>query len=283
MVKTYYALTKPGIIYGNALNAVAAFFLASRGHIDVVLGIAAIVGLSLIVACGCVLNNIIDRDIDALMERTKKRAIVRGEVSVQSAGIYAFFLGITGAGALLFTNLLTLAVALFGLFAYVCLYSLWSKRYTIHSTLIGAISGAIPPVVGYCAVTNSLDLGALILFVILGLWQLPHAWAIAVYRFSDYKAASVPVLPVAHGMYVTKIYMAISSALLLPALGALTFFGYTGNTYLVIMIEIGTAWLVLSLYGFKTMDETKWGRRMFLASLIMILAFCIMISLDWSR
>ena len=282
MIHEYYRLVKPGIIYGNLLNVAGAFLLASRGSINFILFAITLLGIALIIASGCVFNNYLDRDIDAQMERTKKRALVRGTISGNSALIFASVLGILGAISLLFTNLLTLVIALFGLFAYVCLYSLWSKRYTVHSTLIGAISGAIPPVVGYCAVTNSLDTGAIILFLILAAWQLPHAFAIAVYRFDDYKAAAIPVLPVQKGIFVTKVYMALSTGLFFCSILSLYLFGYTGIVYLIALSALSFAWLALSIAGFFTSNDTLWGQRMFLLSLVIIFSFCVLIAIDWS-
>jgi len=159
-LKTYYYLTKPGIIRGNAVTAAAGFLLAAGLHPDLGLFLATLVGLSLIVASACVLNNCLDRRIDAAMARTQRRALVRGLVSTRAAIIYATILGLTGAALLAaFTNLLTLGLALFGLFAYVVLYGI-AKRRTVHGTVVGSISGAVPPVVGYTAVTGSLDHGA---------------------------------------------------------------------------------------------------------------------------
>ena len=119
MIKTYYNLTKPGIIYGNAITATAGFFLASQGQIDWQLLLAALVGLSLIIASGCVFNNLFDRDIDSRMERTKNRALAKGSISKQSAIIYAITLGLVGTLVLMnYTNFLTTLVALTRLFIY---------------------------------------------------------------------------------------------------------------------------------------------------------------------
>ena len=280
-IREYYRLTKPGIIYGNDIAVIGGFLLASRWHVDVLLLIATLLGISLIMASGCVFNNYIDRDIDAVMERTKHRALVEGRIPGTSALIFGTCLYIVGAAILaLFTNATTLTVAIFGLIVYVFFYSLWSKRYSVHSTLIGAMAGAVPPVVGYCAVTNNFDTAAVLLFLILAIWQLPHAFAIAIYRLKDYAAASIPVLPVAYGVHTTKVAMSTSIA----AFGAisllLTRYGYTGYLYLVVMTVVSLVWFIESIRGFKTADDVRWGRRMFFFSLIALLIFCAMISLD---
>jgi protoheme IX farnesyltransferase len=193
MIRDYYNLTKPGIIYGNALVAVAGFFFASKGTVDWWLLCAMLVGLSAIIACGCVINNIFDRKIDAKMERTKKRAMVAGTISQQRASLFAAALGTLGIEVLWhYTNLLTLFVALAGLGIYVCLYTPLKPRSAM-ALFVGAAAGAVPPVVGYVAVTNTLDWFAGALFVALYLWQIPHFLAIATYRYTEYTAAGVPL------------------------------------------------------------------------------------------
>lgn len=279
-MKDYYLITKPGIIYGNAITVVAGFLLASRGYIDWQLLLATLVGLSLVVASGCVMNNYIDRDIDALMERTKARAMAQGRISTRSALVYAVVLGFIGLGILFFyTNILAVVASLVGLFVYVVVYSMWLKRTSTHGTIVGSISGAMPPVVGYLAVTGSIDLGAVILFLILALWQMPHSFAIAIYRLEDYAKAGIPVLPVKKGIQITKIQMLIYVALFVMATFALAVFGYTGYVYLSVMTTLGLGWLALSARGFWTTSDKLWSRNMFIYSIVVLVAFSIMISL----
>lgn len=278
MISDYYQLTKPRIIYGNAITVVAGFMLASRGHINLLLLLATLAGLSLVVASGCVFNNYIDRDIDGLMERTKNRTLVKGVVTTRSALVYAILLGLLGIFILFFyTNFLTVVVALGGLFVYVVAYSLWLKRRSVYGTIVGSIAGAVPPVVGYLAVSNSIDLGAVILFFILALWQMPHSFAIAIYRLSDYASANIPVLPVKKGILVTKIHMLVYIALFIIAALMLPVFGYAGYTYFFAMTLLGLVWLGLCARGFKTPDNKLWARHMSVFSLIIIVAFCVMI------
>ncbi|MBI5077955.1 MAG: protoheme IX farnesyltransferase [Candidatus Yonathbacteria bacterium] len=279
MIKDYYSLAKPGIIYGNAITVVAGFMLAVKGHIDWLLLITTLVGVSLVVASGCVFNNFIDRDIDASMERTKNRALVKGAVSLRGALVYGTILGFTGIAILAFcTNVLTVATALAGLFVYVVVYSLWFKRRSIHGTIIGSISGAVPPVVGYLAVSNNIDTGAIILFFILALWQMPHSFAIAIYRIDDYIKAGIPVLPAKKGILVTKIQMLIYVALFVIATFALAVFGYAGYAYFFTMALFGTLWFGLSVRGFWATDDKLWARNMFIYSIGVIAAFATAVS-----
>lgn len=278
----YYLLMKPGIILGNLITALAGFLLASRGRLDLWLFLATLAGLSLIVASACVFNNYIDRKIDKKMQRTKDRSLVKGLISEPSALIFASFLGFAGSYVLLsFTNLLALTVALSGFFVYVVLYSFW-KAHTIYGTAIGSIAGATPPVVGYCAVSGQLDAPALIFFIMMVLWQMPHFYAIAIWHLEDYKRAEIPLLPVIKGVLKTKIHMVLYVMAFLPVSLLLTPFGSTGYLYLAVTLLLGTWWLFLSIKGFDTENDVLWARQMFRLSLILITSICFVIPLDVS-
>jgi heme o synthase len=279
-LKEYYRLAKPGIIYGNAITAIAGFLLASKGYVNFALLLAMLVGISLVVASGCVFNNYIDRDIDAKMERTKHRALVKGTISGMSAIIYGATLFALGVLVLaLNTNPLTVGLALGGFFFYVVVYSLWGKRGTVYGTVIGSISGAVPPVVGYCAVSNNFDLGAILLFVILILWQMPHFFAIAMYRVDEYAAAGIPVLPLKKGNRAAKLQMTLYIIAFIVTALLLTVFGYTGYVYFAVVAVFGLVWLGLCVQGFRAKDDKVWARKMFLFSLVMILLLSIMLSI----
>jgi protoheme IX farnesyltransferase len=276
----YYLITKPGIILGNLVTVAAGFLLASKGEFHFWLFFATLIGLAFIIASACVFNNFIDRPIDKKMERTKNRPLVTGLISGQNAIIFAIFLGIIGNLVLFFfTNLLTVTVASIGFFVYVFCYSLWKCR-TIYGTAIGSIAGAVPPVVGYCAVSNHFDLGAVILFTIMILWQMPHFFSIAMWHFDDYAAADIPVLPVKKGMLRTKIHMVLYIVGFILATTLLTLFDYTGNLYLIATMAVGLAWLGLCLKGFKSDNDQLWGRHMFRLSLLMIATLCFLIPFD---
>jgi protoheme IX farnesyltransferase len=188
----YYQLAKPGIVYGNALTAAAGFVLASQGSIDWLLFFAMLLGISLIVASAAVTNNVFDSDIDALMERTKGRALATGAIQPQNALLFATILGLLGIGALLYTNLLALGIAIFGWIMYVAVYTPL-KRQSAYSLFVGAVAGAVPPVVGYVSVTHTLDMTAFALFAFLFVWQVVHFIAIAIYRYDEYTRAGIPL------------------------------------------------------------------------------------------
>lgn len=234
----------------------------------------------MVISSACVFNNYLDRDIDAKMARTRKRELVSGSVSSKNALIYASVLGFAGSMILgVYTNTLTQLIALVGLFAYVVVYGV-AKRATVHGTVIGSISGAVPPVVGYCAVTGRLDTAALLLFLILVFWQMPHFYAIASYRSADYASAGIPVLPLKHGAKNTKHQIVGYILAFIVATMLLSVFGYTSVSYLVVITLVGLAWLRLALAGFKAKDDDAWAHKLFRFSLIVTLVFSIMISIN---
>ncbi len=278
MIREYYSLTKPGIVYGNLLTAAAGFLLAAHWHVRIGLLLATLAGTTLIIASACVFNNYIDRGIDRRMSRTKKRALVRGLISPRRAIIYATVLGVAGFLALaLWVNWLVFGIGAVAFFDYVVLYGL-AKRYSVHSTLVGSISGAAPVVAGCCAVTGRFDVGALLLFLILVLWQMPHFYAIAMYRFDDYEAAGLPVLTVKHGMKNAKLQIRLYIVAFIAASALLTVFGYIGFVYLVVMLGLGAAWLWLAVGGPRSVDNARWARQIFRFSLIVILGLSLMLS-----
>ncbi len=262
---------------GNAITAAGGFALASKGHFDFGLFLAALAGLSLIIASACAFNNYIDRNADQMMPRTQKRALAMGVIPPRNAIVFATSLALLGALLLAsFVNLMTTMIALFGFTVYVLVYSFLKYR-TVHGTLIGSIAGAVPPVVGYCAVNNRFDLCAFLLFILIALWQMPHFFAIAIYRLDEYAAASIPVLPLKKGIPATKIQMLLYVIAFGICSLMLTVFGYTGPLYTIIAAVIGLVWIALSIQGFKADDDKLWARKMFLFSLVAVTALCAVI------
>lgn len=237
-------------------------------------------GLSFVIASACVFNNYIDRGIDEKMSRTKKRALVTKMISEKNALIYGTILGIVGSSLLLFfTNILTAFIAFVGFFFYLVMYGIWKRRSEL-GTVVGSISGAVPPVVGYCAVSNHFDLAALLLFAILVFWQMPHFYAIAIFRKEDYAAAAIPVLPLKKGLFHTKIQMFLYVVAFIVSVSLLTVFHYTGYAYLIIVGLVSLVWLGISIRGFRVSDDKRWARSMFFVSILLILVFSFMLSVN---
>ncbi len=283
MISKYLRVTKPGIIFGNVISVAGGFFLASRGDIHLWTFVATAIGVSLVVASGCVFNNVIDRDIDQRMERTRSRPLATGEISPWAANLYASCLGLAGVSVLaIWTNWMAVAVVAVGFAVYVGAYSLYMKRHSVYGTLVGSLAGAAPPIVGYCAVRGSFDTGALILLVMFSLWQMPHSYAIAIFRFKDYAAASIPVLPVSKGVAAAKYQIVFYILAFGAATAMLTVSGYAGYNYLVVAVAMCAYWLYMALSGFNTGDDRVWARKVFMFSILIITTLSVMMSVDFN-
>ena len=277
--RQYYRLAKPGIVYGNLIAAVAGFLLASTDGFNTGLFVATMVGTGLVIAAGCVFNNYTDIAIDSKMARTKRRALVTGAIKPRPALIYGMVLLALGFATLIqWTNGLTVLAGIVGIFGYVVLYAV-AKRTTIHGTLVGTISGSMPPVAGYVAVTNRLDTAALLLFFVLVFWQMAHFYAIALFREADYKAAHIPVLPLVKGVRATKIQIILYIIAFIITTMLLPLYGYGGYSFAILLFALGCWWLYIAIKDFSIRDDTKWARKVFRFSLYVLLAFSLMLSL----
>ncbi len=275
-LRRYYDLTKPGIIYGNSIPAIAGFILAGRGKIDWLLLIETLVGIAGVIAAGCVYNNVLDRNIDMAMARTRLRPLPTGAISITNALIFGTVLGVIGFTMLsIFTNFLTVLTGIVGITCYVAAYGFF-KRRSVHGTLVGSIAGAMPPVAGYLAVSNRLDLTSLFLFLVLVCWQMPHFYSIAMYRHKDYKAAGLPVLPLVHGFAAARRDSLVYIIGFGVAAVALTFTAHLGIIYAFFATILCLTWLVFSLR--KQPDSGRWARSMFKLSLLMMVSISVMIA-----
>lgn len=277
----YCKLTKPGIIMGNAMTATAGYFLGSSTFTFTPWAIM-LLGLSFVIGSACILNNYIDRKADQQMKRTQSRPLAAGSISATHAICLAIILAIFGFGILAVqVHILSAVLAFIGFFVYLILYT-FSKYHTSASTWIGSIAGGIPPLVGYTAIHPHLDMEAWLLFLIVALWQMPHFFAIAIYRLEEYKAAAIPVYPLQKGMLSTKIQMLIYVIFFASAVFLLSFLGYAGTFYMLIMSIISIAWIVLCIRGFQPVQDKKWARKMFFFSLQAMTVLCFMIAIDRS-
>jgi protoheme IX farnesyltransferase len=280
-IKDYVLVAKPGIVFGNLISAAAGFFLASKGRVDGLALPATLIGISLVVASGCMFNNCVDRNLDRKMVRTRHRALAQGLISPQTVVAYATILGLAGL-ALLWaaTNLLAVSIVLAGLVIYVGVYSLYLKRHSVYAALIGSLAGAAPPLAGYCAFTGRFDLGAVILLAVFSLWQMPHCYAIAILRFEDYTNAAIPVLPVKQGIAAAKKHMVGYILAFMAATLMLTVGGYTGYRTLAVATGLGLSWLYLAWWGYKAKDERLWAKKLFIFSILTIFMLSVMMSID---
>ena len=265
----FKALIKIGIVNSNMITVFTGFFFAMQlssmkflANLDLL--IFVLLGSGLIVAGSAVLNNLIDRDIDPVMTRTKSRPTVTGRFNASAVLALALAFIIIGEVLLFSTSTAAGLWGLAGVFSYVVLYSMWSKRKHVGNTVVGSISGAIPPLIGWAAVEPSLGAGAWALFLIMFIWQPPHFYALAMRRTEEYRAANIPMLPVVKGFHRTKKSMLGWVLLLFPLPLLLMDLG-VGFMILATVLNIG--WLYLAVRGFKAKDDIKWATGMFVYSL----------------
>lgn len=277
--RSYLQLIKPGITLSNTMSAAAGFLLASSIFgFNWVTFSAAIGGVALVIASACVANNILDRTIDKKMKRTSKRDVARGTINVPQALLYTFVLGAAGFTLLfLWTNLLTFWLGVIAYVWYVAVYGL-AKRTTEFSTIIGGVAGALPPMAGYTALSGNIDAAAILLFLILFFWQLPHFYAISMFRQADYASAGLPVWAVKYGMRSTKLQIFISVVLYAVAVVLLYVYGYVGLSYLVISSALSLYWIYKGASLYRSINDSKWARTMFGVSLLVLLAMCLLIA-----
>ncbi|WP_260498097.1 heme o synthase [Pseudomonas sp. MSSRFD41] len=271
-----WQLVKPGIVVGNLIAVLGGYFLASRGQwYQPRLLLATALGTTLVVAGGCVLNNCIDRDIDRRMVRTCHRVMALRACPLGLAAGYGVLLA--GLGLVLLqrcSNDLAAALAGLGLLFYVGLYSLWFKRRSLYGTAVGSLAGAMPPVIGYCALSARFDAPALWLLLMFCCWQIPHAHAIALYRHDDLRAAGLPILTMARGrrQIVIGILAFVLSAMALGLSRAMDM------AWFLVIGGLGGYWLAVALARPGHGEERRWARRMFGWSIVLVLASSLMMS-----
>jgi protoheme IX farnesyltransferase len=246
-LRDYFVLAKPGIVALVLVSALTGIFLGSRGAADSALILMALLGIGTATAGAAVLNNYFDRDIDPLMERTSGRALAKGTIAPASALMLGSALVAASVPLLAIgVNPLTAGLTMLAVFTYVVLYGMVLKRRSPAANQIGGLSGALPPVLGYAAVTGSVGVEALILFAIVAIWQQPHALSLALKYRADYAKASIPVIPVAKGVPATKWRIFFYTVLLLPASAMPYLTGVAGQWYLATAIVAGLVYLALS-------------------------------------
>ncbi|MFC4893075.1 heme o synthase [Pseudofrancisella aestuarii] len=276
--KKYLQLAKPGIIFGNLITLTGGFLLATHRHIGfehLSLYLYVMIGVALMIGSGCVFNNCIDQDIDAEMTRTKNRPLVTGQISTFSAIIYGMILLTAGSIVLYYlVNPLTLWIILVGFVVYVVVYTIM-KRYSVHATLLGGISGAIPPVAGYTALTSQLDLNALSLFLILFFWQIPHSYAISIRHMKDYKRVGIPLLVIVKGLEITKKMILVYMVLFILSCALPFIIGTADIISFIITMFVAIFWLVISIKAMNLEDEQVWSKKVFLTSVWVITVICL--------
>ena len=267
--KDFLALIKIGIVNSNLITVFTGLWLAFQfsdknflDHMDIL--VYTIVGSALIIAGSAAMNNYIDTDIDPLMASKRARPTVTGRFKPSAVLALAISFIVIGELFLFSASVSAGLFGIAGILAYVVLYSMWSKRRHVGNTIVGSISGAIPPLIGWAAVEPTLGTGAWALFLIMFIWQPPHFYALAMKRTEEYRAANIPMLPVVKGFHRTKKSMLAWVFLLFPLPFLLM---ELGIGFIILATALNIGWLVLAIQGFKAADDLKWAKKMFIYSL----------------
>lgn len=237
--RAYYQLTKPKVVALLVLTAWVGMMLATPAPPNLTLVVLASLGIGLVSSAAAAFNHVLDQKIDAQMARTYMRPLPKGRLTSLQAVTFACLLAITGFTILLVAvNTLTAVLTLFGLFGYAVVYTLLLKRATPQNIVIGGVAGALPPVLGWTAITGSLSGEALLLMMIIFTWTPPHFWALAIHRCGDYAKANIPMLPVTHGIEFTKTAILLYTCLLFLVCLLPYLVGMTGAIYLAASIYL---------------------------------------------
>lgn len=276
-----YRLTKPGVTYGNLITTIAGYLFAANGMIDWVVFAALTIGTWAVIASACVINNYLDQDIDAIMTRTKKRPLLTGEVTPFQARVFGTILGITGTLLLsIFTNLWVAGIGVIGWFVYVWLYGVLGKRKSVHGTLVGAVSGAVPIWAGWLAVYPGFDIIGLLLFLVIFFWQMPEFYAISIFRKDEYAKAGVPVSAVIRGVPATVRQIFVYSFLTITSALLLVMSPLTSWVTFVVFSLVSLRWLSIVWAGLCADEPVIWAKKEFHFALIFLVVFCIIISVN---
>jgi heme o synthase len=248
LLQDYLTLCKPKVILVMLLTACVGMHLATQQAVPWNILVFGILGIALSGSAAAVINHLVDRHIDAKMQRTAQRPIANKRISAQNALCFSFILGSSGLFILSFyINLLTAVLTLATLLGYALLYTLFLKHRTPQNIVIGGAAGAMPPLLGWTAVTGEPSAFAWLLVLIIFAWTPPHFWALAIYRKEDYQKASIPMLPNTHGISFTKFCIVLYT-LLLCVITLLPYAAYmSGPFYLISALCLGAAFLVQSL------------------------------------
>ncbi len=257
LLKSYYQLCKPNVVYMMLICAFVGMLLAEQSVGSYSYLFVSLVGIAFCAASAAAINQVIDRKSDASMTRTDQRPLPKGELSATHASLFAVLIGITGATILyVYVNTLTMLLTIASLIGYAFIYTVYLKRATPQNIVIGGLAGAAPPLLGWSAVTNTIDPYALLLVLIIFVWTPPHFWALAIYRKEEYAKESIPMLPVTHGVMFTKLQIVLYTIILfivslLPYVVLMS-----GIIYLISALALSSVFLYYSInLYFSDSDE----------------------------
>jgi len=276
----YLTLCKPKVVSLIVFTAVVGMFLATPNMVPWDVLIYGTIGIGLAASSAATINHVIDYRIDSIMARTMRRPLPEGRISVVNAIIFAWFLGTISMGILAFlVNTLTAGLTALSLIGYGFIYSMFLKRATPQNIVIGGAAGAAPPVLGWTAVTGTLDPNSLLLFLIIFVWTPPHFWALAIYRRDDYAAADIPMLPVTHGVEFTRLQILLYTILLFVVTLLPYLVGMSGLFYLVGAVLLGAGFLYYAILMRFNHDD-RLAMRTFSYSIIYLMLLFAFLLID---
>tara|TARA_B100001059_G_scaffold12372_1_gene9946 strand:+ start:2346 stop:3215 length:870 start_codon:yes stop_codon:yes gene_type:complete len=256
LLKSYYELCKPNVVYMMLICALVGMLLAEQYVSSYLYLFISLSGIALCAASAAAINQVIDRETDASMTRTDQRPLPQGELSPTHASIFAFVIGALGAMILyFFVNTLTMILTISSLIGYAFIYTVYLKRATPQNIVIGGLAGAAPPLLGWSSVTNTIDPYALLLVLIIFVWTPPHFWALAIYRKDEYAKESIPMLPVTHGVEFTKLQIVLYTIILFIVSVLPYIVLMSGIIYLVSALILSSIFLYYSIKLFVSEDN----------------------------
>jgi protoheme IX farnesyltransferase len=278
--RDYYELCKPNVVWLMILTAIVGMCMATPGAVPIDIVIFASTGIALCAASAAAVNHLADQHIDAIMARTSGRPLVRGKIDSQGAAIFAFVLGSLGMFILLtWVNALTAWLTLASLVGYAFVYTLYLKRATPQNIVIGGLAGAMPPLLGWTAVTNQIDGHAILLVLIIFFWTPPHFWALAIARKEEYAKVDIPMLPVTHGCRYTAVQSLIYAVALLVTTIVPVALGLSSWLYLAGALVLGGMFIFHAVTVLRTLDNRR-AMKMFWFSIVYLMAIFPLMLLD---
>ncbi|KJV07056.1 heme o synthase [Methylocucumis oryzae] len=278
--KNYLTLCKPNVVLEMLFTAFVGMLLASPGMPPIATVVYGIIGIALAASSAAAINHFIDRKADAQMSRTENRPLPKGQLTVANVLVFAVILGLLSMLILvLLVNPLTAVLTFVSLFGYAIVYTLYLKRATPQNIVIGGFFGATPPLLGWCAITNTIDAYALLLVLIIFVWTPPHFWALAIARREEYAKVNIPMLPVTHGVEFTRLQILLYTVLLLIASLLPYLTGMSGLIYLGFALPLSIGFIVLALLMMKT-KTNKTAMQTFAYSIVYITALFAVLLVD---
>lgn len=278
--RDYLELCKPRVVLLMLLTVVVGMYLATPGWVSLSLIAYSLVGIGFCAGSAAAINHLVDRHIDSIMARTKKRPVAHGRVSVMQALWFAIIMALIGLSILaVYVNKLTALLTFITIIGYAGVYTGYLKRATSQNIVIGGLAGAAPPLLGWTAVTNQLDPQALLLVLIIFTWTPPHFWALAIYRFEEYKNAQIPMLPVTHGIAFTKLNIYLYTILLLVVSVLPFVVGMSGWLYMIGALILGARFLYWAHKLYKT-DKPVVAMQTFRFSIVYLMVLFVFLLVD---